>query len=212
MAAARTRRYSPYPELRFPIKNDLRFSHEYHHSIHCQCRSRGPYLSRGELNACATSLKMAIPQWLRHCLLGSLTANCEPQLRRSRSRVRPPGPRTTSRPVCFPTFGDTIRQKKGTERFWQRCHITPSNSGNPTIRAFLYAGPGLVHSVVTYAVVVGDIDPLRPAASKGARENVAPPLEEISPLKTSQRACALPERSRPRPAQLRRPGRSRPLF
>jgi allophycocyanin-B len=64
---------------------------------------------------------------------------------------------------------DTIVEK-GTERFWQRCHITPSNSGNPTFRASCMRDQGWYVRLVTYAVVVGDIDPLQASGIKGAKE------------------------------------------
>jgi allophycocyanin-B len=64
---------------------------------------------------------------------------------------------------------DTI-VAKGSEQFWQRCPITPSNSGNPTFRASCLRDQGWYLRLITYAVVVGDIDPLQGTGLKGVKE------------------------------------------
>ncbi|MGF1519612.1 MAG: allophycocyanin subunit alpha-B [Nodosilinea sp.] len=59
--------------------------------------------------------------------------------------------------------------EKGSEKFWQRCSVTPSNSGNPTFRASCVRDQGWYIRLITYAVVVGDIDPLQESGIKGAK-------------------------------------------
>jgi len=63
---------------------------------------------------------------------------------------------------------DTIVEK-GSERFWQRCQITPSNSGHPTFRSSCLRDQSWYLRLITYAVVVGDIDPLQASGLKGAK-------------------------------------------
>ncbi|MGF1567454.1 MAG: allophycocyanin subunit alpha-B [Nodosilinea sp.] len=64
---------------------------------------------------------------------------------------------------------DTI-VARGSEAFWQRRPITPSNSGNPTFRASCLRDQGWYLRLITYAVVVGDIDPIQASGLKGAKE------------------------------------------
>ncbi len=68
------------------------------------------------------------------------------------------------------TANANVIVEKGTEKFWQRCHITPSNSGNPTFRASCIRDQSWYIRLITYAVVVGDIDPLQRSGIKGAKE------------------------------------------
>ncbi|MGD1857369.1 MAG: allophycocyanin subunit alpha-B [Leptolyngbyaceae cyanobacterium] len=60
--------------------------------------------------------------------------------------------------------------EKGSQRFWQRCSITPSNSGNATFQASCLRDQGWFLRLISYAVVVGDIDPIQASGVKGAKE------------------------------------------
>lgn len=60
--------------------------------------------------------------------------------------------------------------EKGSEAFWQRCQITPSNSGNPTFRSSCLRDQGWYVRLITYAIVIGDIDPIQTSGLKGAKE------------------------------------------
>ncbi len=68
------------------------------------------------------------------------------------------------------TANADIIVEKGSERFWQRCPITPSNSGHPTFRASCLRDQGWYLRLITYAVVVGDIDPIQTSGLKGVKE------------------------------------------
>ena len=67
------------------------------------------------------------------------------------------------------TNGQSIVEQ-GSHRFWQRCPITPSNSGNPTFRASCLRDQGWFLRLISYAVVVGDIDPIQASGVKGVKE------------------------------------------
>lgn len=60
--------------------------------------------------------------------------------------------------------------EKGTQRFWERCPVTPSNSGNPTYRASCMRDQSWYVRLVTSAVIVGDVEPLEKIGIKGAKE------------------------------------------
>ncbi|MGJ3244833.1 MAG: allophycocyanin subunit alpha-B [Elainellaceae cyanobacterium] len=60
--------------------------------------------------------------------------------------------------------------ERGSQKFWDRCPITPSNSGNHTFRASCLRDQGWYIRLVSYAVVVGDIDPLRDSGIKGVKK------------------------------------------
>lgn len=60
--------------------------------------------------------------------------------------------------------------EQGSQRFWQRCPVTPSNSGNSTFRASCLRDQAWFLRLITYAVVVGDIDPLQASGIKGVKE------------------------------------------
>ncbi|MEM1239647.1 MAG: allophycocyanin subunit alpha-B [Cyanobacteria bacterium P01_H01_bin.26] len=60
--------------------------------------------------------------------------------------------------------------EKGSQRFWQRCAVTPSNSGNSTFQASCLRDQGWFIRLISYAVVVGDIDPLQASGVRGAKE------------------------------------------
>ncbi|WAL59777.1 allophycocyanin subunit alpha-B [Thermocoleostomius sinensis] len=60
--------------------------------------------------------------------------------------------------------------ERGSQRFWERCPVTPSNSGNPTYRASCMRDQSWYIRLITYALVVGDIDPIEKTGIKGAKE------------------------------------------
>ncbi|MBE7379957.1 MAG: allophycocyanin [Leptolyngbya sp. SIO1E4] len=73
--------------------------------------------------------------------------------------------------------------EKGSQRFWQSCPVTPSNSGNSTFRSSCMRDQGWYVRLISYAVVVGDIDPLRDTGVKGVRdmyESLEIPLRNVA--------------------------------
>ena len=60
--------------------------------------------------------------------------------------------------------------EKGSQRFWQSCSITPSNSGNSTFRASCLRDQAWFLRLISYAVVVGDVDPLEATGVRGVKE------------------------------------------
>jgi allophycocyanin-B len=60
--------------------------------------------------------------------------------------------------------------EKGSQKFWQRCPITPSNSGNPTYRSSCMRDQSWYVRLVTYAIIQGDIDSIDRIGLKGAKE------------------------------------------
>ncbi|NJO76439.1 MAG: allophycocyanin [Leptolyngbyaceae cyanobacterium RM1_406_9] len=58
----------------------------------------------------------------------------------------------------------------GSQRFWQRCPYTPSNSGNPTFRASCMRDQGWYVRLIVYSVIVGDVEPLQRIGVNGAKE------------------------------------------
>jgi allophycocyanin-B len=58
----------------------------------------------------------------------------------------------------------------GSQRFWQRCPATPSNSGNPTYRASCQRDQSWYVRLVSYAVIVGDVAPIEKIGIKGGKE------------------------------------------
>ena len=60
--------------------------------------------------------------------------------------------------------------ERGSYRFWQRCPVTPSNSGNSTFRASCLRDQGWFLRLISYAVVIGDIDPLQASGVRGVKE------------------------------------------
>lgn len=60
--------------------------------------------------------------------------------------------------------------EKGARRFWQRHPITPSNSDNPQFQASCLRDQAWFIRLISYAVAVGDIDPLEASGVRGARE------------------------------------------
>jgi len=60
--------------------------------------------------------------------------------------------------------------EQGSQRFWQRYPVTPSNSDNHTFRASCLRDQSWFLRLITYAVVVGDIDPLQASGVRGASQ------------------------------------------
>lgn len=56
------------------------------------------------------------------------------------------------------------------QRFWERCPITPSNSGNARYRASCMRDQAWYLRLVTYGILVGDMDPIEKIGIKGAKE------------------------------------------
>jgi allophycocyanin-B len=72
--------------------------------------------------------------------------------------------------------------ERGSQKFWERCPITPSNSGHPVYRASCMRDQAWYVRLVTYAIVVGDIDPIEQSGIKGAKvmyRSLGVPLENI---------------------------------
>jgi len=60
--------------------------------------------------------------------------------------------------------------QKASLRFWERCPDTPSNSGNRTYRASCLRDQSWYVRLVTYSLVVGDIEPLAEIGTIGVKE------------------------------------------
>jgi allophycocyanin-B len=58
----------------------------------------------------------------------------------------------------------------GTQRFWERCPVTPSNSGNPTYRASCIRDQGWYIRLVSYALIEGDTKVIDTVGIRGAKE------------------------------------------
>jgi allophycocyanin-B len=70
----------------------------------------------------------------------------------------------------------------GTQRFWERRPVTPSNSGNPTYRASCIRDQGWYIRLVTYALVEGDTKVIDEVGIRGAKEmyiSLGIPLENL---------------------------------
>lgn len=59
---------------------------------------------------------------------------------------------------------------KGSQKFWERCPITPSNSGNIIYRSSCLRDQSWYLRLINYSVVLGDIEPLEKGGIKGAKE------------------------------------------
>ncbi|UBF24297.1 allophycocyanin [Kovacikia minuta CCNUW1] len=60
--------------------------------------------------------------------------------------------------------------EKGSLRFWERCPVTPSNSGNPTYRASCMRDQTWYVRLIVSSLVVGDVDPIDKIGVRGAKE------------------------------------------
>ncbi|MGV2831899.1 allophycocyanin subunit alpha-B [Myxosarcina sp. GI1(2024)] len=72
---------------------------------------------------------------------------------------------------------------RGSQRFWQRYPNTPSNTGNPTFRASCLRDQSWYLRLITYAIVVGDTEPLDQIGIKGVKEmyeSLEIPLENLA--------------------------------
>ncbi|NJN87199.1 MAG: allophycocyanin [Leptolyngbyaceae cyanobacterium SL_7_1] len=58
---------------------------------------------------------------------------------------------------------------KGSQLFWQRCPVTPSNSDDPTFQASCLRDQAWYVRLVTYAIVVGDVEPIQTIGLYGAQ-------------------------------------------
>lgn len=60
--------------------------------------------------------------------------------------------------------------EKGTQRFWQRCPITPSHSDHPQFQSSCLRDLAWFVRLISYSVAVGDVDPLEASGVRGAKE------------------------------------------
>lgn len=60
--------------------------------------------------------------------------------------------------------------EKASLKFWEICPDTPSNSGNPVRRASCLRDQSWYIRLISYAVVVGDIEPLQEIGTVGVQE------------------------------------------
>lgn len=77
---------------------------------------------------------------------------------------------------------DTIVEK-GSQRFWQRCPITPSHSDNPVFQSSCLRDQAWFIRLISYSVAVGDIDPLEASGVKGAKDmyqSLGVPLKNLA--------------------------------
>ena len=60
--------------------------------------------------------------------------------------------------------------EKASLRFWERCPDTPSNSGNRTYRSSCLRDQSWYIRLITYSIVVGDVEPLAEIGTIGVKE------------------------------------------
>ncbi len=60
--------------------------------------------------------------------------------------------------------------EKGSQRFWQRCPITPSHSDNQRFQASCLRDQAWFIRLISYSVAVGDVDPLETSGVRGVKE------------------------------------------
>jgi allophycocyanin-B len=80
------------------------------------------------------------------------------------------------------TANSQIIINTGTQRFWERCPVTPSNSGNPTYRSSCMRDQGWYLRLVSYALVEGDTGVIDAVGIDGAKEmyiSLGIPLENL---------------------------------
>ena len=73
--------------------------------------------------------------------------------------------------------------QKASQRFWERCPVTPSNSGNPVFRASCLRDQTWYLRLVAYAVLVDDVEPIEKIGVKGAKEmydSLGVPLKNVA--------------------------------
>ena len=59
---------------------------------------------------------------------------------------------------------------KGSQRFWSRYPHTPSNTGNPTFRASCLRDQSWYLRLISYAIILGDIEPIKETGIRGVQE------------------------------------------
>jgi allophycocyanin-B len=72
--------------------------------------------------------------------------------------------------------------EQGSLKFWEGCPITPSNSGNSTFRASCLRDQAWYVRLVTYAIIVGDVQPIEESGIQGAKvmyTSLGVPLENL---------------------------------
>jgi allophycocyanin-B len=72
--------------------------------------------------------------------------------------------------------------EQGSLKFWERRPITPSNSGDSTFRASCLRDQAWYVRLVTYAVIVGDVEPIEDSGIQGAKimyTSLGVPLENL---------------------------------
>ena len=88
--------------------------------------------------------------------------------------------------------GEIVEQ--GTQRFWQRCPITPSHSDNHTFQSSCLRDQAWFIRLISYAVAVGDVDPLEASGVKGAKEmyrSLGVPLRNLAECMRSLKEVTL---------------------
>lgn len=65
---------------------------------------------------------------------------------------------------------ETDLVQKGSLRFWQRCPVTPSNSGNPRKTASCQRDQGWYVRLVAYCVLAGNEEPMTDIGTIGMKE------------------------------------------
>lgn len=73
--------------------------------------------------------------------------------------------------------------QKASQRFWERCPDTPSNSGNSTYRAMCLRDQSWYIRLITYSIVVGDTEPLEKFGLHGVQEmynSLGVPLRNVA--------------------------------
>lgn len=71
---------------------------------------------------------------------------------------------------------------KGTQKFWERCPVTPSNSGNPVFQASCMRDQSWYLRLVTYSVIADDVEPIENVGLKGAKDmynSLGVPLQNL---------------------------------
>ncbi len=59
---------------------------------------------------------------------------------------------------------------KSTQKFWERCPVTPSNSGNPVFQESCMRDQSWYLRLVTYAIIADDTEPIELFGLKGAQK------------------------------------------
>lgn len=84
--------------------------------------------------------------------------------------------------------------EKGSQRFWQRCPITPSNTDNRRFQASCLRDQAWFIRLISYSVAVGDVDPLEASGVRGAKEmyqSLEVPLRNLADCMRALKAVTL---------------------